>query len=440
MPAEARTRSRNGPRRTVPSVFALAAVIIAALTAGCGDSSPAPSASASPTGAAPTVAARPTPAPTTSPSLAAVLPSGSPPPKAPSAWSRVPKQPSVSGVQFQLVVWTGTRFVATGTALDAGGVFLDSPDGLTWHRQATNIPSPWATALAAGPLGVVAVASTDDGATAWASGDGLTWTHRKDAFPAPKRIAGTSGPRSIQVTGIVATEDGWLAVGREDPDCQFDCGGAPIRAVVWKSPDGLAWTLASDQKSLRGGGMNAVARFNGGFVAVGLRASRAAVWTSPDGAAWSLVADAPLFHSQHGVDFGISMGGVAADHGVVVAIGMDGPGSEVASVRAWWSADGTTWHKATGQKFKSGQVFSVTSTPLGFLATGPSGDTSCRGGIWQSADGRAWSCVAADRKFEGFGPYAAAASSSLIVAVGLDGSGPDSDQGLPGAVWWKPLP
>ena len=29
--------------------------------------------------------------------------------------------------------------------------------------------------------------------------------------------------------------------------------------------------------------------------------------------------------------------------------------------------------------------------------------------------------------------------SAVIVAVGLDGSGPESDQGLPGAVWWKPL-
>ena len=438
MPMEPRTRTRAGQHRVLPRAVAIAAIVVAALTAGCGDSSQAPSASLSPTGI-PAVTASPAAVPTTSPSSASPPPESSAPPAVPATWSRVPKQPSVSGVQFQLVVWTGTRFVATGTGLDASGVLLDSADGLTWHRQTSSLPTPSATALAAGPLGVVAVASTDDGATAWVSGDGLTWTRREDAFPAPKRIAGTSGSRSIQVTGIVATDDGWLAVGREDPDCQFDCGGAPLRAIVWKSPDGLAWKLVADQKSLRGGGMNAVARFNSGFVAVGLRASRAAVWTSPDGSAWSLVPDAPLFHPQHGLDFGISMGGVAADQGVVVAVGMDGLGSEDVSVRAWWSADGRMWHKATGQKFKSGQVFSVTSTPLGFLATGPSGDTSCLGGIWESIDGRTWTCTASGSKFAGFGPYAAAASTSVIVAVGLDGSGPESDQGLPGAVWWKPL-
>jgi hypothetical protein len=134
------------------------------------------------------------------------------------------------------------------------------------------------------------------------------------------------------------------------------------------------------------------------------------------------------------------MNGVAADHGVIVGVGMDGPqGGGDNSVRAWWSLDGRTWSEATGERFAGGQVFSVTSTPDGFLATGPSGPDSCLGGIWQSADGRAWTCVASDAAFTGFGPYAAAASPNVAIAVGLDASGPETDRGFPGAVWVKRL-
>jgi hypothetical protein len=332
--------------------------------------------------------------------------------------------------------------VATGGSLDAGPVFLDSADGLHWNRQATKPSDALANALATGPHGVVAIMSGDSGITSWFSPDGLSWTNRKDAFRASKRTGGPSGPTSYTVSDVLATEAGWLAVGHEDPDCNFDCGGTPVRAVVWKSNDGLTWTAVRDQPALRGGGMEAVARTNGGFVAVGRRIGRAAVWTSPDGSTWSKVADKPLFHHGKGSDpvYWITMNGVAADHGVVVATGMEGSYGEGGSaVRAWWSTDGRTWHKAKGEKFASGQLFSMASTPAGFIATGPSGRPSCRGGIWLSSDGRAWSCAAADKQFEGFGPYAAAASTSIVVAVGLDGSGPDTEQGLPGAAWWAPI-
>jgi len=361
-----------------------------------------------------------------------------------TGWARVPKQPSVSGVQFLRVVWTGTRFVATATALDNdGGVFLDSVDGLTWNRQTTEAADQMPLALAAGPRGVVATGSADDHVTAWFSPDGLTWTVRHDAFPAPKSRGSQSGSARFTVQGVVATDDGWLAVGREDPVCQLDCGTAPVRALVWTSIDGLAWTAVPDAPGFAGRGMDAVARTADGYVAVGLGKARAAVWTSPDGTTWTPAADDPIFHSGPSSDPGswVEMMGVAVDRGVIVAAGMDGPqGGGENSVRAWWSLDGRTWSEATGERFPGGQVFGVASTGAGFVATGPSGADSCLGGIWESADGRAWSCTASDPSFAGFGPYAAAASPSVVVAVGLDSSGPETDQGWPGGVWAKLLP
>jgi hypothetical protein len=358
-----------------------------------------------------------------------------------TGWTRMPAQDSVSGAQFQRVVWTGGRFVATAAALDgSGGLFLDSSDGATWNKQVTPSADRLPIVLAAGPLGVIATGSLDDQITAWSSRDGQTWTVRRDAFPKPTGTSGHKGPTTVTVKGLVATNDGWLAVGREDPLCQLDCGSDPIRPLVWRSDDGLTWRSVSTGGLV--GGMDALARTTEGYVAVGLRKSRAAVWTSSDGSTWTAVPDVSLFHPSPTTvpPHSIEMDGVAADNGVVVGIGMDGPYEDGGTaMRAWWSLDGRAWSKASVKASMSGQVFSVTSTPEGFLATGPSGEESCLGGIWESADGRAWDCAASDPAFAGFGPYAAAASSSVIVAVGLDAS-QNTDQGFPGAVWRKQLP
>jgi len=344
----------------------------------------------------------------------------------------------VQGIQFQDVVWTGTRFVATAAA-DGAGMFLDSSDGSTWNRQPGAIPDGYPRHLATGPNGVVAVGTFKESPAAWWSPDGLTWTLRPGAFPTPGL-----GTDLADVTSVLATDRGWLAVGRRDPTCMIDCGIEPVRALAWTSTDGLHWKQVADQPSFNKAGMTGVARLGSGFVAVGLAKGRAVIWTSPDGSTWTRVPDAPMFHPRSTLGSGAYMqvSDVAVGHDVVVALGMDGggPGGDETSVRAWWSPDGRTWAKATGERFLTGQVFSVVATPEGFLATGPSGADSCRGGIWGSADGRAWRCLAADPAFEGFAPYAAAASASVEVAVGFGPDPADSPEGNPGAAWWRPVP
>ncbi len=398
-------------------------------------------ASAPPSAPAPTflvaVTATPSSSVSSGPSATATPVAASP---TADGWRPAPSQDAVSGAQFQNVVWTGTRFVATGVALVGnGGVFLDSSDGVTWHTQ----PVPLAGQpfrLAAGSRGVVAVGHGSR-PTSWFSSDGLNWTGGSTALPATP-----SGTDGFDVMDVVATTTGWLAVGREDPYCNVNCGLAPVRSLVWTSGDGLTWTRVPDQVSFDGGGMNAVVRGSVGLVAVGFAGGHGAVWTSNDGSAWARVPDAPIFHPQPATDPSSSadMSGVAAGPGVIAIVGMAhgvGPGG-APSVLAWWSADGRKWVQATGDRFLYGQVFEVATTPRGFLATGPSGDQSCLGGIWASTDGRSWRCVASDDAFTGFGPYAAAASSTVEIAVGLTSVGldPNGSTGLPGAVWWRPIP
>jgi hypothetical protein len=178
------------------------------------------------------------------------------------------------------------------------------------------------------------------------------------------------------------------------------------------------------------------------YVAGGIADRRPALWTSPDGKTWTRV---------DGIARGIAGGakgpassaitGVAANDDAVIAIGMDAQSDEpgASTVRAWVSRDGVAWTTARGERFANGQVFSAATTPDGFIATGPSGGDSCRGGIWESTDGTSWKCVASAAAFEGFSPYAAAASPSVTVAVGFDGA-TDLPDGFPGAVWRKAAP
>ena len=407
------SKGARPPRRHSRKRPAIA--LLAALFAGCVGGPATSGPSIEPTGspglatATPPAAATPTTAP-----------SPTPMPQAPSSWQVVPPQAEVSGDQFQDVAWTGERFVALGISS-----LLVSLDGQSWDPQ----EGFGGSRLGVGPRGIVAI----DGQAAHTSPDGLIWTTSEQAFTVPG-----IGDHTVTATDVIATDDGWLAVGREDPACQVNCGIAPIRAIVWTSADGLRWTVVTDQASFRDAGMRAVTRGGPGYVAVGQAGDHGAVWTSLDGETWSRVPNAAVFGApdELGEGYGATMAGVASIERSIVAVGHK---FESGAALAWWSADGREWSRGRGDRFEGGQLFSVAAVPGGFLATGPSGIPSCRGGIWSSADGRDWQCVASDPAFEGFAPYAAAASSSIAIAAGL---GPDegADGAFAGAIWYRGLP
>jgi hypothetical protein len=401
-----------------------------ALFAGCA----APSSSTGPTASEPAGGATATPL---------VTPPGSVSPSIEPAgiWRPAPEQASVKDVQYLDVTWTGQRFVAIGVALGGAGTFVDSTDGLVWHEQPRSTAPGYPARLAAGPGGVVAVGSIDGQLASWTSPDGVAWTSHAGAFPTP-----TTGSDTFTVTDVAALDAGWLAVGREDPPCNHNCGLAPVRALVWRSVDGIAWTLVPGQASLSGAAMTGAARWGPGLVAVGSAGVDAAAWTSIDGRAWTRAADAPTFHERPSTDPSLwtSMAGVAAGEGIVVAVGFEGNGGgHGPSARAWWSTDGGTWANAEGEQFQSGgevdvRLSQVIAAAAGFLAVGFS-TGGCVGGIWASTDGRSWRCDAAASSFAGFSPSAAASSASVEVVVGL-GSAPPGTDGRPGAVWRKVLP
>jgi len=325
---------------------------------------------------------------------------------------------------------------------------LSSSDGITWDQQG---PQPVnASLIAAGPQGVVLIGSVDDAFSSWLSVDGISWARSPDSFPLP-----SLGDDYVEINDVVATESGWLAVGSREALCAFDCGTDPLRAYVWTSDDGLDWARVPDQAALKGGGMNAVAWAPEiGLLAAGVSSFHAAIWTSRDGRVWSRVPDAPLFHEPRfeGDGRANAATGVAVQDGIVVVLGQayeqdicpdDRATRFCGGARAWWSTDGTTWATAGMQLARDSQVFGVAATPDGFLAVGPSGDPGCPGGMWSSSDGQSWRCETSDDpSYPKFAPYAAAASDSLEVAVGLTSEGvdEDSDEGFPGSIWVRARP
>ena len=244
----------------------------------------------------------------------------------------------------------------------------------------------------------------------------------------------------------VATPAGWLAVGQEVVSCEFDCGSwAAVRADVWTSKDGLSWTREPASSALANAAMAGVVKGGPGYVAAGSAPDKAAttegpvhavVWTSADGHTWTRVKDAPVFHAPADTDqsFGASISGIATDGNRIVAVGTVPSQDDVSSALAWWSDDGRTWQRGTGERFHYGQLWNVASVPGGFLGTGPSGPDSCLGGIWSSADGTTWSCIAADAPFNGSVAADAAASPTVELVVGYDTSGGAS------ILWTRPVP
>jgi hypothetical protein len=151
------------------------------------------------------------------------------------------------------------------------------------------------------------------------SDDGVSWQAAKGA------------PDSVNVTDVIATPGGFLAVG---------VGRAGTAA--WRSADGHAWVVAPITAG-DGGGRHALWGLTGtrlGFFAWGFDDGRAQLWRSADGTAWAPVADGSAFDlpqsesicAVRDVADGLRATGVEAPRGT-------GKGHRV----VWTSSDGETW-------------------------------------------------------------------------------------------------
>lgn len=189
------------------------------------------------------------------------------------------------------------RLVALGWAMmnDSSEVpvMWTSVDGMTW-RDVPIDPEVFPRGgniadLAHGPNGFVAVGNHDQETPAvWTSADGVRW-HRvssdQEAFSSHVTSAGTS----IAMWSVVASEDGYVAVGT-DGYCSHGgrCGSA--EAAIWTSTDGESWVRVSPGDVFRvvarpdsenqGSHASRVATWGSRFVVEGDYDGRDAIWVS----------------------------------------------------------------------------------------------------------------------------------------------------------------
>ena len=283
-------------------------------------------------------------------------------------WTRVPHDDAVfgspDGFQTMLdVTRGGPGLVAVGAVGDfsAGGVWT-SPDGMSWTRVADDpeafrprlgwYPQMLGVASAADGQRLVAVGhdtgpgtsqgSVRKAAAVWVSLDSVSWTR----VPHDDAVFGDS-ESVVQMDGVVAGGPGFVAVGVEAGAEQLDevallpwpnellgrraqvNSDGSMRAAIWTSPDGLAWTRVPDAQLPDTGDekvrLYEVTTGGPGLVAVGVRVSAeeldAAVWTSPDGETWSVATDLEEALRGQGGQF---MADVIAGGPGLIAVGGDG--------------------------------------------------------------------------------------------------------------------
>jgi hypothetical protein len=222
------------------------------------------------------------------------------------------------------------------------------------------------------------------------------------------------------MTSVTTSGQGFVAVGGSVDASRND-------ALVWRSPDGLAWTRVSPtQPVFRDVTLWSITAHGEGLVVVGTDGSDAridaAVWRSDDGLAWVRV---PHNDSIFGGDGPQIMGSVASFDGGLVAVGESGNDAAV-----WVSPDGNGWTRVTPQDtaFKNSIMTDVTAFGDRLIAVGFAfSDSGVDAAVWSSARGTDWTRVAHDDSiFGGDGDQmmvSVASSNGLLVAVGFDQPG-----------------
>ena len=161
------------------------------------------------------------------------------------SWERSADGPALQAdgpVQMTAVASSAGGYVAAGYVGSLVGPiearFWQSADGRDWSLadEGADLAASRVNAIAARPNGgFVAVGTTGDakvvdGSTAWTSTDGTRWTRTT-----------TDALRAGLMRAVTATDDGLLAVGNDL---------ASMRAMVFRSNDGLAWDVVPDAASL----------------------------------------------------------------------------------------------------------------------------------------------------------------------------------------------
>lgn len=175
----------------------------------------------------------------------------------------------------------GGTYVVVGDSSDfedAGPPVYWSGDGVSWQAAGGALDSVNVTDVIATPGGFLAVGVGGDGTAAWRSADGHTWV------VSPLTLGDGGGRPALW--GITETRLGFYAWGFRDG-----------QAELWRSADGMAWAPVADESVFdlpQSESICVVRDIEGGLRAPGVEAARGTreghrvVWTTSDGETWVL--------------------------------------------------------------------------------------------------------------------------------------------------------
>jgi hypothetical protein len=220
----------------------------------------------------------------------------------------------------------------------------------------------------------LAVGSADWNGAVWRSDDGIAWT-RLTGVPLvlPDEAKG--------LNGVIQTNDGYLAWG--GGGARYSEGGF---TTIWISADGVRWLEAARWT----GFLLDVTQGGPGYVGIGSQAgldnlNGAMAWSSMDGKSWS---ESPSVPGDGG-----GMLALAPFDGRLVAVGATRVEGGWVRGRAWQSADGVHWILANGDL--EGALSSLAVFRDGLIAGGSVTVDPINGGlerpvIRSSNDGSTW--------------------------------------------------
>lgn len=203
---------------------------------------------------------------------------------------------------------------------------------------------------------------------------------------------------SAGTLNLVATPTGLVAWGQDgEPVCSAPGAGqscGPTPEMVWTSPDGITWTKAPGFGALVDASIGSITSGPAGLVAEGSDSSGApAIWTSSTGASWNRESlPVALFPAAAFTD----VRATATGYVLAGAVNVTSP-YPWGVAAAWWSTDGHTWtsvsvSRQNGLGVNLGQIFVGAD---GLVAVGEASAGSKTATAWSSTDGHAWTPMAA---------------------------------------------
>ncbi|HUQ43948.1 MAG TPA: hypothetical protein VM451_05990 [Candidatus Limnocylindria bacterium] len=196
-------------------------------------------------------------------------------------WKAGPDDDAFAGAEIAAVLRSGSRsFLALGRLGDGqrgtGTVALRSNDGVTWRRiNDEALGSGLAVAVVATEDGYLAVGSDLDEreAVVWASEDGVAWGR------APEETSRLHFNEKVRMTDVLVTPSGYVAIGNF-VGVQYGTG------TSWLSTTGYSWVPGPLQAALGQAEPEAMVAWGDRLVAVGSRGAPdnyiPSAWISPN--------------------------------------------------------------------------------------------------------------------------------------------------------------